>query len=72
MPLDLSRMRANSGSVDRRQLALALRENGFQLAREGAKHEVWSNGTVSVAVPRTLKGIGTIRRILDVVIASRE
>lgn len=70
MPADLQRMRANPGGVTKRALVAALREHGFTLARRGGKHEVWSNGAVSVMVPRSLKGVGTVRRILDVMIAS--
>ena len=70
MPQNLQTMRENPGSVKRRDLVQALRENGWALAREGAKHEVWVKGTATVMVARALKGTGTIRRIVDLIIAA--
>ena len=57
--------------MKRADLVTALRENGFVVKRRGGKHEIWSNGAVSLIVPRSLKGVGTIRQIVDVIIASR-
>jgi predicted RNA binding protein YcfA (HicA-like mRNA interferase family) len=72
MKHDLERMRANPGSVDRRDLISALRERGYVLARQG-KHEIWSDGrTAPLAIPRTLKGTGTVRKILDQMIEAEE
>lgn len=64
-------MRQRPGSVKKRDLERALREYGFEVKRSGAKHEVWSNGGVTLMVPRTLKGAGTIRHLVEQIIASR-
>ena len=58
---DLERMRRNPGSMSRRDLVAVLREAGFELIRTSGKHEAWRHGTVRLAVPRTLKGSGTVR-----------
>jgi mRNA interferase HicA len=48
-----------------RDLKLALRNLGWWFLREGGNHEVWTNGTRTVAVPRhTEVPEGTARRIL--------
>lgn len=65
-------MRRHSGSVRRRDLITAIWERGFRLVRTSGKHETWSNGTAVVAIPRTLKDAGTVRRIVDMVLASAE
>ena len=70
MPQNLQAMRESPGSVRRRDLVRALRENGWELARQGAKHQVWARGRAVVMVPRTLKGTGTIRQIVDQIIAA--
>lgn len=68
---DLETMRRNPGSVSKRDLDAALRENGWVLERQGAKHEIWSKGDAySQRVPRSLKGTGTIRRLIETIIAS--
>ncbi len=70
MPVDLDNMRRHPGSVNHRDLTRALTEHGWELARTAGKHEVWVKGSALVMVPRTVKGTGTIRRILDVMIAN--
>ena len=63
---DLETMRRNPGSVSRRDLVAALREHGWALDRQDGKHEVWKRpGGGRIAVPRTLKGTGTVRRIVE-------
>ena len=39
-------------SYKRRKIIRALREYGFEQAREGSNHTIFSNGRVSVPVPR--------------------
>ena len=70
MPQNLQTMREHPGSVKRRDLVQALRENGWEPAREGAKHQIWAKGTAVLMVPHTLKGTGTIRQIVDQIIAA--
>lgn len=43
-----------------------LKEHGCELMRERGKHEVWRNNMTgkSFAVPRKLKGEGTLQAIL--------
>lgn len=68
---DLERRRRNPGSVPRRDLVAALREAGYELARTHGKHEVWKRGPIKIAVPRTLKAPGTVRGIVEVMVAAR-
>ena len=68
---DLKRMRRNPGSVSRRDLVAVLREAGFELARTQGKHEIWKRGPVKIAVPRTLKGTGTVRGIIEAIVMAR-
>ena len=70
MPVDLQRLREHAAGATKREIVTALREHGFAIKRNGAKHEIWSNGTFTVMVPRTLKGAGTKRQIIDQIIAS--
>lgn len=65
-------MRRNPGSVQRRELVAALRDGGFELVRTHGKHEVWAKGATVIAVPRTLKATGTVRRIVEIIIAEQE
>ena len=69
---DLERMRRNPGSVSRRDLVAALREAGFEVARTQGKHEIWKSGPFKVAVPRTLKGSGTVRQIVEFIVELRK
>ena len=68
---DLERMRRNPGSVSRRELVAALREAGFEVARQ-SKHETWAKGDHVVTVPWTPKGSGTIRAIVTTIIEARK
>ncbi len=68
---DLDRMQRNPSTVTRRDLVAALRDAGFELARTRGKHEVWKHGAVKIAVPRTLKGSGTTRSIVEAVTEAR-
>jgi len=38
--------------MKRRDLEKELRQHGWQLARHGAKHDVWSRGERELVVPR--------------------
>jgi len=69
MPHDLQQMREHPGSVKKRDLVAALTENGWTLRRRDGKHEVWrrQDGGM-IFLPRSPKGIGTIREIVDRII----
>lgn len=38
--------------MKKRDLDKALKDLGFSKVREGGNHEVWSNGSISIPVPR--------------------
>jgi mRNA interferase HicA len=38
--------------VKHRDLIRILKDLGFYLERQGGEHEIWSNGKISVSVPR--------------------
>ena len=68
---DLETMRRNPGSVSRRDLIAALHENGWVLDRTTGKHQIFMKGARRAAVPHTLKGTGTIRALVEIIIESR-
>jgi len=50
--------------MKRKKLIKEIRDLGFWLKREGGSHEIWTNGTIAITVPRhrelnelTAKGI---------------
>jgi predicted RNA binding protein YcfA (HicA-like mRNA interferase family) len=51
------------GNVTRDDLEAALNERGWTFLRE-RKHRTWAKGPRRIAIPKTLKGTGTIRGIL--------
>ena len=68
MKYDLQAMYRSPAGQKRIDIIGALRERGYVLARQG-RHEIRSNGQGAVVpVPRTLKGTGTIRSIVRVMI----
>lgn len=71
MTASLDQMRRNPGSVKRRDLVAALTEHGWTVARE-SKHQIWTNGSATVQVPHTLKGVGTVRAIVKRMIEVEE
>ncbi|MBU4254900.1 MAG: type II toxin-antitoxin system HicA family toxin [Acidobacteria bacterium] len=38
--------------MKRKDLEKVLRSRGWELARQGRKHDIWTNGTLEIAVPR--------------------
>ena len=57
-------VRSPAGTT-RRDLVRALRQAGWELRREGARHEVWANGRSQVLIPRHRGDMapGTVRSI---------
>ncbi len=66
---DLDRLLRNPGSVKRRALVAALSERGWMVLRESGE-QIWEHPSTSALnrVPRTLKGAGTIRAIIRLMI----
>jgi hypothetical protein len=72
MKRDLRAMLGAVGSQKKSDIVAALKERVYSIARK-SKHEIWSNGEGSIIpVPRTLKGVGTVRRILELLIDAEE
>ncbi len=62
-------MRDHPGGVKKRDLVAALTENGWVLRRRDGKHEVWRHESSGlIFLPRSPKGLGTIRDIIDQII----
>ena len=56
-------MLRNPAAVSRSDIESALTERGWTFLRE-RKHRTWAKGARRIAIPKTLKGMGTIRGIL--------
>lgn len=63
---DLEQIYRNPGSVAPRQLVRAIEERGWELARKAQGHDIYANAgwPEIISVPTSLKGTGTIRRIV--------
>ena len=68
----LARIARIPGGTKKAQLERALHEAGWWVHRESGKHEIWTNGTATVPVPRTLKGKWTVSDIAKRVLAAEE
>ncbi|MEX2228501.1 MAG: type II toxin-antitoxin system HicA family toxin [Dehalococcoidia bacterium] len=70
MSNDLRGMLRNAAGQRRAEIAAALRDHGYRIARQGT-HEIWTNGRGSIIpVPRRIRGVGTKRAIIRAMIAA--
>ncbi|MXW23507.1 MAG: type II toxin-antitoxin system HicA family toxin [Chloroflexi bacterium] len=64
-PKSLTEIARSPAGTTRRELVRALRDAGWSLRREGARHEIWAKAVGRVMVPRHRGDLapGTVRTI---------
>jgi hypothetical protein len=68
----IERIARSPGGTTKTDLERALRAAGWWLQRQGSKHEIWTNGSETVPVPRTPKGTWTIKKVAQSVLTAEE
>lgn len=50
--INICKFITKGADVKKRELEQKLKELGFYLQRQGGNHEVWTNGKISIPIPR--------------------